>query len=64
LDIYRTGFRGNWIWNFSRVFSLIVRGPTDEEWKHMSPEQKRSYFIFAGIVLTILAVLLLERVFD
>ena len=41
-----------------------MRGPTDEEWKRMTPEQKRSYFIFGGVVLIILAALLLEKIFS
>lgn len=38
-----------------------MRGPTDEEWKRMSPGERRAYYIFGAIVLTILGALLIEK---
>lgn len=40
-----------------------MRGPTDEEWKRMTPEQKTTYKVFVGVVLCILALLLVKKFF-
>ncbi|REG59248.1 hypothetical protein B0G80_1983 [Paraburkholderia sp. BL6669N2] len=40
-----------------------MRGPTDEEWKRMTPEQKRTYKIFVGVVIVILVSLAIKKFF-
>lgn len=40
-----------------------MRGPTDEEWKRMTPAQKTTYKIFIGVVLCILALVLVKKFF-
>jgi len=40
-----------------------MRGPTDEEWKRMTPEQKTTYKVFVVVVLCILVLLLIKKFF-
>ena len=40
-----------------------MRGPTDEEWKRMTPEQKTAYKIFIGVVLCILVLVFAKKFF-
>ncbi|CAB3748096.1 hypothetical protein LMG29739_00475 [Paraburkholderia solisilvae] len=40
-----------------------MRGPTDEEWKRMTPEQRRTYKIFVSIVVLLLVALFIKKFF-
>lgn len=41
-----------------------MRGPADDEWERMTQEQRHSYFTFGGVVLVIVAVFILEKIFN
>jgi len=36
-------------------------GPTDEEWKKKSPEQKDAYKLFMGVVIGVLLVIFMAK---
>jgi hypothetical protein len=43
---------------------MPVPGPTDDEWKKMTPAQKRTYKIFGYVICAILLVLLSIKAFS
>jgi hypothetical protein len=51
-------------YNWQRqITEVLMRGPTDEEWKHMTTEQRRTYKIFIGIAAFVVAVTFIKKFF-
>lgn len=42
---------------------MPVPGPTDDEWKKMTPEQKSSYKMFVGVVFALIFIAILVKLF-
>ena len=41
---------------------MTVPGPTDDEWKKMTPEKKISYKMFVGVVFVLIAIAIIVKV--
>jgi hypothetical protein len=46
-----------------QITEVSMRGPTDEEWKRMTEEQRKTYKIFIGVAAFVVAVTFVKKLF-